>query len=151
MPQYPKPQLQSWLEEEPSVLESPIVRGLRTVANTLGLDDMAGSLMGVVGPKWDLVPVENRLLGPMRGLAEKTPLYNEAGQVNLSDKVYGAGKEIMQGHTPVASPLPGKMTGYGRGRWPRGQRPWDIRQRNTESLVDKIAEQIQSGKVSRQP
>jgi len=39
MPVYPKPKAQQWIQQEPSVLESPAARGLRTAAQWLGMGD----------------------------------------------------------------------------------------------------------------
>ncbi len=49
MPLYPKNQFQQWAEQEPSVVESPIMRGLRSVAKGVGAAD-PGSVLTTIGP-----------------------------------------------------------------------------------------------------
>lgn len=57
MPQYPTPPFKQWLDEEPSVVESPIERGLRTASKWLGL--------GGLGPAENPIPMETGVVAPL--------------------------------------------------------------------------------------
>lgn len=55
MPQYLKNQFQRWTEEEPSVIESPMERGLREAANWLGLGELVDPVTTEMAPVAPLI------------------------------------------------------------------------------------------------
>lgn len=60
MPIYPKHQFQQWVEQEPSVVESPIERGLRSAIRTLGLGEPADVVSPLEAPIAGLMSAARR-------------------------------------------------------------------------------------------
>ena len=132
MPLYPKSQFQQWAEEEPSVLESPMERGLRAAVNMLGLTE----------PEILVTPTPLTFRDPLKGLLMSKWSKIAKGPGGHFGTKWGSGKVIKDqvGHVASALPKYPAMASPGRGNR-INSKALSKRFRNAEYLVDLLANQ----------
>lgn len=87
MPLYPKSPAQTWANESPSVLESPVERGLRSATKWIGMgDDESGGVMDAVNP---MEVVGGPLISIYRNVADRM-----AGTQNFLKSTLGHGPAV---------------------------------------------------------
>lgn len=133
MPIYRKPELQQWAEQEPSVVESPVMRGLRSVVNALGLADPENQL-----------PVLGTLRDPIDGLLVSKYAKVAKGPGGLFGVPWESPGKIIKdqvGHVASALPKTPVVANPGRGN-KINSKALTKKFRNAQDLVDLLANQV---------